>query len=300
MNPYRIKLPGIISFSGGRTSGYMLYKCLEAWGGDFPNKVKVLFCNTGKEREETLEFVEECSQQWGVEIIWLEYRYIPLPIRYTKDGKPIALNQKSHSWEVVNFNTASRNGEPFDAIIKARNILREHKNAEGILPHVRGRFCTAELKTRTKGRYIKQHLGWGHYNNAIGIRADEQKRLKSLIGCDYVEDSSCRGEIPMCPLAEDDITEDDVMSFWKQQPFDLKLRQHEGNCDLCFLKSKAKIFDIIYRKPDSIKWWAEKELQIGDKFRIDRPSYAHLLPLAKPMETECSLDDLTDSCSCTD
>jgi hypothetical protein len=34
MNPYKIIEPTCISFSGGRTSGYMLYKVLEAGGGN--------------------------------------------------------------------------------------------------------------------------------------------------------------------------------------------------------------------------------------------------------------------------
>jgi len=37
-NPYRITEPSIISFSGGRTSGYMLKKILNAFGGKLPKK----------------------------------------------------------------------------------------------------------------------------------------------------------------------------------------------------------------------------------------------------------------------
>ena len=33
-NPYKIDGPTCISFSGGRTSGYMLYKVIEAGGGN--------------------------------------------------------------------------------------------------------------------------------------------------------------------------------------------------------------------------------------------------------------------------
>ena len=37
-----------ISFSGGRTSGFMLYKILEANNG-LPDRAKVIFTNTGRE-----------------------------------------------------------------------------------------------------------------------------------------------------------------------------------------------------------------------------------------------------------
>ena len=46
-----------ISFSGGRTSGYMLYKILEANNG-LPSNAKVIFTNTGREMEQTLDFVQ--------------------------------------------------------------------------------------------------------------------------------------------------------------------------------------------------------------------------------------------------
>lgn len=67
-DPFRIDGPAIVSFSGGRTSGRMLFEIVNAHGGMLPSDVKVVFCNTGKEREETLRFVHECSSRWGVKI----------------------------------------------------------------------------------------------------------------------------------------------------------------------------------------------------------------------------------------
>lgn len=32
-NPFHIDGPAVVSFSGGRTSGLMLYRILDAWGG---------------------------------------------------------------------------------------------------------------------------------------------------------------------------------------------------------------------------------------------------------------------------
>ena len=66
-----------ISFSGGRTSAFMLYKIIQENEG-LPDNVKVLFANTGREMPETLDFVRDCQEKWGVDVVWLVY---------FKDGK---------------------------------------------------------------------------------------------------------------------------------------------------------------------------------------------------------------------
>ena len=53
-DPFLIEGPAVISFSGGRTSAYMLHWILER--GLQPD-VHVLFCNTGREDDRTLDFV---------------------------------------------------------------------------------------------------------------------------------------------------------------------------------------------------------------------------------------------------
>ena len=61
----------LISFSGGATSAYMTKLLLEKLN---PNEyeIKVVFANTGKEREETLEFVRDCDIRWGFNTVWVE------------------------------------------------------------------------------------------------------------------------------------------------------------------------------------------------------------------------------------
>ena len=92
-----------ISFSGGRTSAYMLHQILEANDG-LPDRAVVTFANTGREMPETLDFVHECQQRWGVPIVWLEYD--------RPDGKA--------GYAKVGSNSASRNGEPFEILIKQK------------------------------------------------------------------------------------------------------------------------------------------------------------------------------------
>ena len=292
MNP-----PAVVSFSGGRTSGYMLWHILDAHGGALPDGVKVIFNNTGKEREETLEFVERCSQRWNVPITWLEYDHAPRigERKKTRNGKlerpevPFA--------KVVDYATASRNGEPFMKVIRARNML----------PNVMARFCTVELKILTSQRHLKS-LGWDGWNNAIGIRADEPQRVIRVR-----QNNRHHNEMPLCPLADAGVTIADVMAFWNKQPFDLNLNQHEGNCDLCFLKGMNKTKQIMKDRPDLAKWWIEAEAEaeaerIGVRnpsvalFRKDRPRYSKLLELSQlpTLFDDSEQDHLSIACHCTD
>lgn len=95
-NPYLLQGPATISFSGGRTSAYMLWHILDAHGGRLPPDVHVLFANTGKERPETLDFIEKCSQRWGVRVRWLEWE--------RQGGK--------EGFREVHYGTARRGGSP--------------------------------------------------------------------------------------------------------------------------------------------------------------------------------------------
>ncbi len=246
-NPYLITGPALISFSGGRTSAYMLRQILDAHDGTLPDDVVVTFANTGKEREETLRFVHDCATHWGVRVHWLEYR--PGEERFAKVG----------------FNTASRNGEPFAALIAKKNYL----------PNTVTRFCTSDLKVRVMADFCKS-LGWETWTNVIGLRYDEGHRvLKALARND---DERQRWQSIM-PLSKAKATNRDVTAFWARQPFDLQLKSYEGNCDLCFLKGRTKLQALMRENPGMADWWAEQEALVrpgsGARF-ITEHSYAQL------------------------
>ena len=118
-DPYRIAGPAVISFSGGRTSGFMLKHILDAHGGTLSDDVRVVFANTGKERPETLDFVAECGARWGIHITWVEYDW-----------------DEPHRKRIVSYDSAARDGEPFEALI----------DRKGFVPNPRMRFCTSFLK----------------------------------------------------------------------------------------------------------------------------------------------------------
>ena len=218
-----------IAFSGGRTSAYMLHQILEA-NGDLPDRVVVSFQNTGREMPETLDFVQECSERWGVHVVWLEYR------------------NEEPRFEIVSHNSASRNGEPFEAIIRRR----------GFLPNRVNRFCSIEMKVHTARRYLVD-LGWQEWTNATGIRADEKGRIRD----ESVKVKGTR-HWPWQPLAKAGIQKSDISEFWHRQPFDLRLPNYKGkcwlgNCDGCFLKSEANQTALAREYPERHAWWERME-----------------------------------------
>ncbi|WP_162173207.1 phosphoadenosine phosphosulfate reductase family protein [Rhodomicrobium udaipurense] len=229
----------MISFSGGRTSAYMLHEILRAHGGTLPDDVVVAFANTGKEREETLRFVRECGSRWGVHIHWLEWR----------NARPC--------FDEVGYNSASRNGEPFAALIAKKKRL----------PNWKERWCTGTLKVEPL-HALAASFGWkpGEYVEVIGLRHDEGLRV--LKGLDSAEK---HGRRCLYPLAKAKVTKRNVMEFWARQPFDLGLRPYQGNCDLCFLKGRGLRKRIIRERPDLAGWWDEQERTTDQFFdRRDR------------------------------
>ena len=295
-DPYLINQPAIIAFSGGRSSGYMLYRIIQAHGGKLPPDIHVVFCNTGKEMPETLDFVRDCGELFNVHINWLELASFGR-VGVHEKGPHRGKSKFKATTKTVTYDTASRNGEPFDILIKGR----------GYLPNVISRYCTRELKIRRTNDFQKTLPGeCDNFLRVVGIRSDEVKRAVRLNGkiIDTVEHYT--------PLYIDGITKEDIRDFWKGRKGDLNLPNDNGvtpfgNCDLCFLKSSKKRLSIIRERPDLARWWIEKEAQAalftdgtGNRFTNDTPSYKDMQIIA----TENNSFDFGDSdtlpCFCSD
>jgi 3'-phosphoadenosine 5'-phosphosulfate sulfotransferase (PAPS reductase)/FAD synthetase len=278
-DPFKIKGPTCISFSGGRTSAYMLWRVLQSNNG-LPNDAVVCFANTGKKDEATLRFVKSCTERWDVCITWLEYK------------------QTEPRFSVVGFDTAARQGEPFEAIVAQRG---------GYLPNRVARYCSSELKTRTMHRYLRS-LGWDEWDTLIGIRADERRRVAKFTANPRPEG---KHEEVWMPLARAGVGAADVGAFWQEQPFDLELpniqgKTMHGNCDLCYLKPAAQVLSLITEKPERAVWWARMESQAeavagsAARFRDDRPSYAQMAAFAASQRDMFDPNEPAIECFCGD
>lgn len=271
-DPFRIEGPAVISVSGGRTSALMLRRVLDAHGGRLPADVHAVFANTGRERAETLDFVRDCAERWGVEIAWIE-------------------RDAAEGYRVTDYERASRDGEPFAELIAERRYL----------PNAVARFCTAELKVLPIAAWARAQ-GFEAWRNVVGLRRDEASRVAKVRARNA---TSAQEWETVCPLYDARVTRADVTAFWRAQGFDLALKSYEGNCDACFLKGDRIRARIVRERPDLAAWWIAQERRVGGTF-VSGDSYTALvdrvrrLPLL-PMDLDPSAEaPVSIACACTD
>lgn len=187
-----------------------------------------VFVNTGEEHEKTLVFVDRCDREWGLGIIWLE--------SVTNTGK------KSSTHRIVTFETASRNGEPFESMISKYGVPNKS------YPH-----CNRELKLNPMKSYIAS-IGWSKVHVAVGIREDEPKRIRPGAEKDRIV-------YPFAHWWPQD--KQDVLTWWEDQPFDLGIQEREGNCKWCWKKTLTKHAANIASNPEWYDFPRRMEAQHG-------------------------------------
>lgn len=116
------------------------------------------------------------------------------------------------------------------------------------------------------------------YVSVLGIRSDEQRRIAKIEDrIDEAQENQGKslfnqphGESILAPLVDDGVTQKDVIEFWEEQGFNLRLSNTGlfSNCLYCPLKSKAKLQkiatlqldkDVDKETPESIDWWINIE-----------------------------------------
>lgn len=229
-----MKKKGLISFSGGETSAFMLWWLLQNKSDEYD--FTIIFANTGRENDETLDFVKKCAEYFGCEIIWVEAVIHP---EY----------RKGTTHKVVTFETATRNQDwkhrkdtPYEMMVIKYGLA-----------NISSRFSTRELKERPIHSYMKS-IGFKkkEYETFIGIRVDEFDRMNS-------GRSDYKFKYPL--VSWKPFTKQHVNFWWSQMPFRLELKGWEGNCVTCYKKNLYKLAKIMIDDPWKFEFeeYLEKE-----------------------------------------
>lgn len=220
----------LVSFSGGKTSGYMSLRLKREFSSEY--NIKFVFANTGLENEETLQFVRRVDEDGQLDVQWIECVVNP------QHGKGVR-------YRPVTFETASRNGEPFEAFI-----------AKSGVPNMNKPQCSDRLKALVIEDY-KRSIGWLGCLHAIGIRKDEEQRRANAAVKVY------NLAYPMLDWPTLVSDQDDVTAFWEEQSYGLNLEAHEGNCKTCWKKSDKKLWLLALEHPERFEFMARMERTYG-------------------------------------
>ena len=151
----------IVSFSGGRTSAYLVHLMEQRRIADGIN-VKYVFMDTGAEHPKTYEFIKRVVAHFKIDLLVLKTK-INAEMGVGPSYEIHDLN--SIGWDLRVFNElTNKYGNPFNPV---------------------GGFYTDKLKTVTYQKFVKENFNSDSVGTWIGIRADERRRLKPKKGVRY-------------------------------------------------------------------------------------------------------------------
>ena len=237
----------VISFSGGRTSAYLVH----LFKAD-PNAYFV-FMDTGAEHPKTYEFIQNIVKHWGINLVCLRTVINP------EMGVGVA-------YKVIEIDDLKQDLKPWSEMLKKYGS-----------PYFDMPYCTARMKTEPFEKFCNDRFGKGNYERWIGIRFDEPKRLpiEILEILDFpVHAKAVHQKQGFRYLAEiSDFTKDDVLDWWEIQPFDLDIHEHLGNCVFCIKKHLPKLaLAAKDEQEQAVKWIRLTE---GNKVRTEGRKYNH-------------------------
>ena len=177
---YRAKkhrnFPHVVKFSGGRTSGMLLFTLLENNILDPERGDVIVFNNTSSEHPGTYRFVRDCekaSSRYGVPFFWIEFQ----TYEDARNGEWTRLP----SYRIVNNEPKSIDNP--DGFHWRGEVFEELLSWSGYVPNQFSRICTQSMKLEATRLFLKDWLACkeaiprlGHYGNGSRIDMDVMYR----------------------------------------------------------------------------------------------------------------------------
>jgi hypothetical protein len=207
-----------VSVSGGRTSLFMAKWLLDNKSDEFD--FLFMFANTTREHHDTYRFLRA-----GVETFGIDLHLIEAEVHH---GVAKACTGKRVGWDDLRTN-----GELFEEVVSAYG-----------LPNQTFKLCTRELKTNPMDKYAAS-IGFGDAMVAIGIRADEKRRVSK----NATKHRLIYPLVDMVPT-----TKLDVLEYFEQFDWDLRIPEWLGNCVDCHKKSDRKLQAVLRDEPRAFEF----------------------------------------------
>ena len=232
----------IVSFSGGRTSAYLVYlmeqkRINEGWD------VEYVFADTGAEHPKTYDFIKNCVEYFGIKLTCLRAVY--------NTTKGIGVTYKYVGVEGIGWDLSTM-----------KKQIEIYGNFTVNRPN-----CTSRMKSDVMDKYKKETCGKGNYYQWFGMRIDEPRRLKFIEKTKDMFSEKAINPDNTRYLAEiSNFDKLDVLSWWEKMPFDLNIKEHLGNCVFCIKKGGKKIALAQRQEPELFKQW--NDVMTGESVRL--------------------------------
>ncbi len=236
----------VISFSGGRTSAYLVHLFKKDPDAHF------VFMDTGAEHPATYKFIKDIVQHWGIDLICL--RVVINPVMNV-----------GGSYKIISLEDLKQDLEPW------KEMLRKYGS-----PYYNTAFCTARMKTEPFEKYCADTFG-ENFERWIGMRIDEPTRLPievlENLNLPLHKDAK-KQKAGYRYLAEIcDFEKDQILDWWEDQPFDLAITEHLGNYVFCIKKTLNKVALAAKDEPEmAVKWI---DITEGPDVRSEGRKYNH-------------------------
>ena len=194
----------VVSFSGGRTSAYLVHLMEQKRKAGEIDNVHYVFMDTGAEHPKTYEFIRNCVDYFGIDLVCLR-------------ADVIQEQGKSASYYEVDLEDCKPDLKPWYDYTKKYGM-----------PHVTMPKCTDVMKIVPFTKWCIDKFGKENYITWLGIRIDEPKRLKDVERMRYLAELSTSDK-------------EAILDWWSDKPFDLNLPEYLGNCVFCIKKGANRI-----------------------------------------------------------
>ena len=268
----------MVTVSGGRSSA-MMARHIQT-NEKYANYKKVfVFCNTGMERPETIEFLKNIEKHWEIPLVKIEGVY--------SNVMGIGVGYKIVDWDNLNMTA-----KPF-----SETIMHKNKGEYDGLPNSEAPYCSDMMKTIPAKKLCDDIFGVNKYIKAIGFRKEDMP--KRISWAEIKEDKK-----RIFPLLTDfytPISQLDLNRMWNKENFKLELHGSLGNCELCWKKSDSNLVDAIRYGTRFVEWFKKEEQKYGNTAFRGHKSIADLVKLSElPRTIKMELETEDDfNCVCS-
>lgn len=267
----------MVTVSGGRSSAMMARHIQTS--EKYKNFKKVyVFCNTGMERYETIQFLKDIEKYWDIPLVKIEGVYSNVMGEGVK-------------YKIVDWDNLNMTAKPFSEMIAHKN-----KGIFSGMPSKDAPYCSENLKTCVAKKLCDDLFGVNNYIKAIGYRKEDMP--KRITFAEIKEDK--KRIFPLLTDFESPVGQLYLNDWWDKQPFKLGIHGKFGNCELCWKKSDANLIDVIRNGTRFIDWYKEHEEKYGNTSFRGRKSIMDLVKLAEqPFTPEIDFNQENDNCVCS-